>query len=168
MMLSERVQAFLELERQTCQLLEPASVQALALAATRFYAGYGHLDVVKYKPEAPPPPAPAPAPDVFSGVFDVSSSAPKRLIDPNNTAGPIPPVDPALIIDDAEVTESDWAIIRPLFLLYVEREQALMQEATRVMGADPFGRSSSEIASDINTYEAELGRKAFIQPVLSI
>lgn len=171
MLLSDRVIAFLELERQTCHLLEPASVQALALAATRFYVGYGHNDLVNFLTAQALVPATTPIqkPDPLAEVIGGTDPEPvPRMVDPDGTAGPVPPVKPETLLDDAEVTESDWVLIRPLFLLYVEREQALMLEATRVMGADVWGRSSSEIQGDINLYESELGRKAFIQPVFSI
>lgn len=66
------------------------------------------------------------------------------------------------------LTDSEWGWIRPLFALYVEREQALQLEATRGLGADVFGRSSSEIATDIERQEAELPRRAFLQPVFTV
>ncbi|MCF7995420.1 MAG: hypothetical protein K9L88_11330 [Chromatiaceae bacterium] len=66
------------------------------------------------------------------------------------------------------LTDSEWGWIRPLFALYVQREQALQLEATRGLGADVFGRSSSEIATDIERQEAELPRRAFLQPVFTV
>jgi len=57
------------------------------------------------------------------------------------------------------ITTSEWALIRPLFLLYVERETAIHLEASRGMGTDPFGRSSSEVAAEITQIEAEMPRK---------
>lgn len=67
-----------------------------------------------------------------------------------------------------DITISEWAEIRPLFVLYVERENALQMEATRSLGADPFGRSSSEAAQDIAQMEADLPRRVFYQPVVTI
>ena len=72
------------------------------------------------------------------------------------------------IYGHTDVTVSEWAIIRPLFLLYVERETALQLEATRVMGADVFGRSSSEVATDIAQMEAELPHRAFYMPIVTV
>lgn len=78
-------------------------------------------------------------------------------------------VDPVAAIDgDLEINESEWALIRPLFLLYVERETALQLEASRGMGVDPFGRSASEIAGDIAQIEAEMPHRAFFQPILTV
>ena len=66
------------------------------------------------------------------------------------------------------VSYSEWAVIRPLFLLYVEREQATYIESTRGFGVDTFGRSVSEISTEISTLEAELARRAFSQPILTV
>ncbi len=67
-----------------------------------------------------------------------------------------------------DVTLSEWGIIRPLFLLYVERETAVQLEATRIMGADVFGRPSGEVASEIAQVEAELPHKAFYMPIVTV
>lgn len=66
------------------------------------------------------------------------------------------------------LSDSEWAIIRPLFLLYVERETALMLEASRGLGVDVFGRSTSEIQGDITLYEGELAHKAFFCPIITL
>lgn len=63
---------------------------------------------------------------------------------------------------------SEWVIIKPLFFLYVEREEARQLEASRGMGIDVFGRSSSEIAGEITVLEADMGRKAFSYPIVSV
>lgn len=77
--------------------------------------------------------------------------------------------DPVQAIDGAlEISESEWALIRPLFLLYVERETALQLEASRGMGIDPFGRSASEIAAEISQAEADMPRRAFFQPIVTV
>jgi hypothetical protein len=72
------------------------------------------------------------------------------------------------ITGDTEISHSEWALIRPLFLLYVERETALQLEASRGLGMDVFGRSSSEVASDIAQFEAELPHRAFCRPILTV
>jgi len=66
------------------------------------------------------------------------------------------------------MTDSEWALIRPLFLLYVERETALQLEASRGLGIDPFGRSSGEVANDITQMETELPRRAFCEPIVTV
>ena len=79
------------------------------------------------------------------------------------------PDDPVLEIDgNLHITESEWALIRQLFWLYVERENALHLEASRGLGIDPYGRSSSEIAQDITVMEGDLPQKAFFHPIISV
>lgn len=75
---------------------------------------------------------------------------------------------PGAIDQYTDITTSEWAIIRPLFLLYLERETALQLEASRGLGIDPFGRSSSEIHQDIAQFELDLPHKAFSQPIISV
>lgn len=70
--------------------------------------------------------------------------------------------------EDVPLTESEWALIRPLFLLYLERETALMLEASRGLGVDVFGRSTSEIANDIALAEQEMAHRAFVFPVITV
>jgi len=73
------------------------------------------------------------------------------------------------INEHTEINDGHWAFISPLFLLYVERETALQLEAARGgFGVDAFGRSSSEIASDITHYETELPRLAFGVPIIHV
>lgn len=67
-----------------------------------------------------------------------------------------------------EINASEWAVIRPLFVLYVERENAIRLESSRGLGVDVFGRSTSEIASDIALMEGDLPKKAFRQPVVTV
>ena len=72
------------------------------------------------------------------------------------------------ITGDTEINTSEWALIRPLFLLYVEKEEARQLGASRGMGLDPYGRSSSEVQSEITQYETDLARKAFCVPFQTI
>ena len=74
-----------------------------------------------------------------------------------------PPVTP-----QTELSLSEWAVIRPLFILYAERETALQLEASRAMGIDVFGRSSGEIAAEITQIEADMPRLAFYQPIVTV
>ena len=73
-----------------------------------------------------------------------------------------------VVTEDFDLTMSEWGIIRPLFLLYVERETALNLEASRGMGVDVYGRSTSEIQSEIQQYESDMHLKAFCEPVISV
>lgn len=74
----------------------------------------------------------------------------------------------AEITPETDITSSEWAIIRPLFLLYAERENAIQLEASRGLGVDVYGRSVSEISSEISQLEADMPYKAFIIPIETI
>lgn len=75
---------------------------------------------------------------------------------------------PTDVADSTEISLSEWALIRPLFMLYLERENAIQLEASRGMGIDPFGRSSSEVQNDILQAEEAMPLKAFSQLVVTI
>lgn len=49
----------------------------------------------------------------------------------------------------------EWAVIRPLFLLYVERETALYLEAAQVLGVTLFGRGSEAVQKAIAAAESD-------------
>lgn len=66
------------------------------------------------------------------------------------------------------VTNSEWSVIRPLFLLYVERETAIQLEASRGLGVDVFGRQVSEVSADIERTEMELPRLAFSVSIVTV
>lgn len=173
MKLSALADTFINEQRPISQLLEGGQVRAMAIAATQFYVGFGHLNSASVD-TSPPKESPSifdafvdSFADMVSVVDPLHQSVANRLV-PQPTALPFPPIGLETITVDTEVTASDWALIRPLFLLYCEREQALMLESSRVMGVDVFGRSSSEVQQDITTYEAELPQKAFIQPAFTI
>ena len=72
------------------------------------------------------------------------------------------------ITGDTEISVSEWAVIRPLFLLYVERETAPQLEASRMFGVESFGRSSGEVAADIQALEQDMPRRAFVQPIITV
>lgn len=69
---------------------------------------------------------------------------------------------------DTEISESEWALMRSLFMLYIERETALQLEASRGLGMDVYGRSSSEVAGDIVQMELELPHRAFSRLIVTI
>lgn len=69
----------------------------------------------------------------------------------------------------AKLNAGEWQLIRPLFVLYVERSNAMRLEASRGEGVDPYGRSSSEVAAEIFNYETEiLPRKAFVEEPFTV
>ena len=69
---------------------------------------------------------------------------------------------------DVDLTHSELAIIRPLWLLYIEKENAMALEASRSQGADPYGRNTAEVTQSILDYELSLPRLTFVYEVRSI
>jgi hypothetical protein len=73
------------------------------------------------------------------------------------------------LLETDTLTHSEWAQIKPLFMLYAELAAAQMQEASRGLGLEVYGRSASEIMSDVNREQEELmPLKAFLPMPLSI
>lgn len=130
--LNDLVTDFMDNERPDGVVLDPEQVSALALAATRFHAGYAAI----------------------------------RSLLPQDPTEPVN-VSPA-ITEEVVLSWSEWALIKRLFLLYVEQENARHLEATRIMGGDVFGRTSSELAMEIQQLEAEYPRFAFYSEPLTI
>lgn len=64
------------------------------------------------------------------------------------------------ITNETILTIAEWAVIKPLFLLYIERETALQIEATGMQGVSGYGRNSSEVNSEISNLEREFPQKA--------
>lgn len=62
---------------------------------------------------------------------------------------------------DFELTPSEWAIIQPLFMLYVERQNAMDLEASRAMGLEVYGRSVAEVQTDIKELQERMPHDAF-------
>jgi hypothetical protein len=121
MRIAEWVAEFQRAEIGGASIVNPERALGLAVAAARYYAGYGAL-----------------------------ASAPNR------------------VTDQTEVTDSEWTVIGDLFRLYVDRERALLQEATRGMGADPYGRSTAEVDGDIKELKERIPLLAFFQPAETI
>lgn len=76
--------------------------------------------------------------------------------DLENHMGATDDVVASLGAEDIHVTVSEWCLIRPLFMLYVERESALQMEATGMQGVNGYGRSSAELGVEINQFEKDL------------
>lgn len=127
MLLSDWVDRFLTEERPIGVMLNSTVIEAQAVAAVNFYAGYAVLTA-------------------FRAILE-----------------PYPAV--TLAID---ISVSEWAIIRGLFLLYIEREEAKYWESSRGLGVDVAGRSVGEVQGDIANYEMELPRRAFYQDIITV
>lgn len=150
MLLKDLVSDFMKLERPNANILSESEVLAQLLAAAKFYAGFAgpHFESLVKNGE----------PDENGSTICHHHEHRKPGIGwPHET-----------IDENTDITISEWSLIRPLFLLYVEREAALQLEASRVMGADVFGRSSSEISGEILQVESEMPHKAFWWPVITV
>jgi len=92
-----------------------------------------------------------------------------RLVGATSTDGIHSDIDETETADglqDLDLTPSELAIVRPLWLLYIEKENALALEASRSQGADPFGRSAAEAQGGIDEYHQRLPALCFnYQPV---
>lgn len=94
----------------------------------------------------------------YCGFAELASVAPS----------PIDATDSIEGAQDVELTLSEYALIRPLFDLYVELENAASLEASRALGLEVYGRSTSEIHQDIAARESEMPALAFYEPVTTI
>lgn len=150
--LSALVQEYYSLSAPIGLVLSLEQCQQLGVDALRYYAGYGQLQIIQPPREDDDTTAP---------------NAPVRHGDIGKV-GEITTKQHAQVGSNAEVTVGEWEIIRPLFALYVERENAKALEATRGLGLDVFGRTVSEVASDIVPAEAEVQTRAFSQPILTV
>lgn len=69
---------------------------------------------------------------------------------------------------DVELSQSEFAIIEPLFKLYVELENSTALEASRGLGIDPYARATGEIQGDIRQYETDMPSNAFSEEIVTI
>lgn len=145
---------FYNLSRPVGLVVALEQVLQLAVDAFRYYAAYGQI-ASKARPGAFEDQS---APAVFG---DIGAAANTGLI--GNPPGPA-----VAAGSDTVITLGEWAIIKPLFVLYVERENAIHLEATRGLGADPYGRSVSEVTADITLAEETAQTRAFFFPIFTV
>ncbi len=148
-------------------ILDEDQINTQAVNATRQYLGYGTL--VSLSPPAPAPPTPQyvlvdEVVGWYGGVY--GGERVERQPCPQQPAPPA--TSPAPLGPDTDLTDSEWAVVKPLFLLYIERENARALEASRGLGVDPYGRSNDVVEADIRQYEADLPRLAFAQEAETI
>lgn len=137
-------------------VLDDEQVKDCALTAARFYAGFGDIRSVSSS-------------DVLQGAAGAGEPLPLPQ-DPELFPTPALPIkDLSLITETTELSVGEWALIRPLFTLYCEREHAQRLEASRGLGVDVYGRSVSEISQEIGTMENEtIPQKAFVHAVIEV
>lgn len=137
----ERVDAHYNADIPTRNMLDPEQALALLLAAVRKYKAYGELEHHAQQRQA------------HEKALETDPHAQLSLA----------PVD-----KDLPLADSEWGVIEPLWQLYMERERALMVEATRIMGDVSHGRMSSEIQADITLYEGDMHVKAFVYGIVTV
>lgn len=69
---------------------------------------------------------------------------------------------------DVDVSMSELSIIRPLWLLYLEKENSMALEASRAQGAELFGRAVTEVQMSIQDYEMRLPQLCFCEDWVTI
>lgn len=146
-------------------VLDDDAYNQQAVNAARVYLGYAHIaSVDPVVMVDPPPPCQSPddaAAQVVWGYNGTIYDAPPRPAPVPSYPAPTSPLSP-----ESEITDGEWFVIRPLFLLYVERENARALEASRQLGVEVYGRTVDQVEADIRTYETQdLTRLAFAQTV---
>lgn len=156
MTITELVAEFLAIRAPGWLVLDQAETATCAIEAARIYAGYGDIRSLS-------------ASDVLQEAAGAGQALPLPM-DPEPDVVPALPIkDLSLIMADTDLSTGEWAIIRPLFLLYAERESAQRLEASRGLGVDVYGRAVSEIAQDIRVMEDEtLPAKAFVYVAIEV
>lgn len=107
--------------------------------------------------------------DLQPGALYPGEVAPEPpAVDPPSLPS-LPVKDLDLLDEDTTLTVGEWAMVRPLFVLYCERENAQRLEASRAMGLEVYGRSVSEIAQDIGMMESEtIPKKTFSHALIEV
>lgn len=131
-------------------VLLPDQVTECALQAARQYAAHGYIDSLTGADNLPAAGDSAPDQDpVLIPAYPV-----KNIAD---------------IDENTVVSVGEWAIINPLFKLYVERANAIRLEASRAMGLEPYGRTVSEVQQDITLMETDtLPTRAFQHEIVTV
>ena len=184
MLLSEVIADYMSNSPAGVVIDAPTATKYL-LQALRYYCGYAEL--VNLPPLLAAPPAPSPHPpfpvadsssrDFYMWVQQVGSTAINYstsrslglpVITPDFVLGNSPVDTGYVIATDVDLTLSELALIRPLFLLYVERENATHLEASRALGLEVYGRSVAEVDGDIKQLEEDMPKRAFVEPIWSV
>lgn len=141
--LSELVHEFENLSQAVGLVLHTDQLQQLAVDATRYYCAYGSLESAKTGTDVV---GQLGRPLVgFSFLDDLG------IVSTSDTK----------VGSNVELTLHEWAVIRPLFALLVERQNAIHLEASRGQGVDVYGRSVSECNAELPEVEARVQQGAF-------
>jgi len=69
---------------------------------------------------------------------------------------------------DVDLNTSELSVIRPLWLLYLEKENSMALEASRTQGAELFGRAVAEVQMSIQDYELRLPQLCFCEDWITV
>lgn len=72
------------------------------------------------------------------------------------------------IVPSTDITLGELALIRPLFELYCERENAMRISTASAGGIETFGRSVAEIEGDISAYITALPERCYDAEIFTI
>lgn len=136
-------------------LLAEPDVQKAALEAARYYAGYGPIESITRS-------------DVLPGAADPGGPAPAYPDPEPQVQAALPIKNLTYITLDTDLTAGEWAVITPLFLLLVELANALLLEASRGSGVEPYGRPVAEITNDINAAREKMQSDSFMHVVITV
>jgi len=141
-------------------ILDDSELEIQALVAVRQYMGWGSIDSLENgKPE------PLNMDPLFA-LDRIPGPQPRPFIAFPNQGKDSDPCAPTI---ETDITFSEWAVIKPLFMLYVEKANAFALEASRVMGVEVFGRAVDTIENDIQRYEQiDMPRLAFFGAIETI
>lgn len=181
MKLSELVTEFASVRAPGWLVLDEPELLQCAIEACRYYVAYG--DIASLSGSDPLPGAsgsatpivydPPELPSSYAVDSDSFYSIPTPVTPPVYTDPIVRPALPikdlGLITPDVELRPGEWAVIRPLFVLYAERDSAQRLESTRSLGLEVHGRSTSEITGDIRAMEDDtLPGRAFDPGAITI
>ena len=136
-------------------VLEDAQIARNLRKAVRLYCGYATLKN-------------APSAAELDAQTALDAGLPYPLFPVGDVHSPVNSDDAIAGAQDFDLTASELAIIRPLFDLYNESENAQSLEASRALGLDVYGRSTGEIAQDLREREQMMADLCFVELVVSI
>jgi hypothetical protein len=67
-----------------------------------------------------------------------------------------------------DLTIGEWALVRPLFELYAERENAMRISTASAGGIESFGRTVAEIEGDISAYLSALPERCYDAEIITV
>lgn len=154
MLLSELVAQYLAV-LPAGMVLDDAQLTRNLRKAVRLYCGYATL-------------INSPSERELASAAIVAQGLPAPLFPEGDVHSPVDADDAITGAQDFDLTASECAIIRPIWYLYNEWENATSLEASRAMGLDVYGRTTGEIAMDMKEREMEMANLCFVESVVSI